>query len=423
MKKLLSLANMKKKEKIKTMRQNPQWGDIFFYAYNPFKRYYLTIPDTAVGEGKRSLMGNGQIKPDIKIILEELSLRILSGDDAKDVALDTIESLTSPDGEILKGILNKDLRLSTGITTINCAYPGLIPLTYDKSDKPPLMLCKNIDWKKISYPVMAAIKKDGVRCRISNGNLYTRSGQKFVGFSHIRDELEIYDFDLDGEMCVPGMKFDGSSGLIRNSEEVPSAELWLFDAPSHHGDKKERFRFMDLNITRTKHIKIIPHMICHTQDELMLFYDLALSQGDEGLVVYSMDHQYRDCRSYDWCRLIPVQSAECFVVDFIRGKGKLEETLGNIIVDFGGRRVNVGTGFAEKIWSDLSLNERNKVIKKYGLRGDDYNQITRNYIWDNREEFKGKLAQLEYKEKTKTGSMRQPRFKGWRLDKCQPNIN
>ena len=148
--------------------------------------------------------------------------------------------------------------------------------------------------------------------------------------------------------------------------------------------------------------------------------DYAVNElKEECLVIYDADSYYEDKRSYDWMRLVPIATEDCKVIGFFEGKGKHADSLGGIIVDYKGHEVKVGTGFKEKFIAkdSLNLNKIESVNPKY-RRISVNEQNIRQYIWDNKELFLGAIAECEYKEKTKAGSMRQPRFKRWRWDKC-----
>lgn len=413
-------------DKKRIISENPKLRSILIAAYNPFKKYYITPPPLHGTEGGGELCtSNGWIKNEYYSLLEDLSSRDLSGNAAFEKVCDVLVSLSPEGAMLLRMVLNKDLRMGVGIKTINQVWPGCIPYSVDgDTSKPSIMLCKTFDPLKAVFPLMAAVKKDGIRGRAHDYRLQTRAGHYFIGFEHIEEELDKYPFEKDGEVCVPGLDFDASSGLVRNDQAVPQAIYWLFDCPSHPGNKKERYEYLKKHVVETDTIKIVEHRTCTNLGELMSFYEEALAAGDEGLVVYTIDHRYRDERSWDWTRLVPLKSADCTCIGFEEGTGKLECSLGKIIVQFGSQKVKVGTGFTEKPWKNLTIPEKNSIKKKYGdIDEEDYERIRRGFIWGNQSFFLGKIAKCVYKEKTKTGSMRQPRFKGWRLDKVEPNTD
>lgn len=421
---LKKVHEAKGNEKIEVMKAHPELKKVLEYAYNPFKKYYMTAPDL---EG----VFQGSIWLDeMYDILDRLSTRQLSGQAAFEIVCDEISILCPYHAELFKMILNKDLRCGINIKSINKAFPGLIPLVWDGSVKPPFALCKTIDFKKITYPCLAAIKKDGVRGQCID-KMISRQGKPLVGHTHIEDQLT---FHPDGELCVPGYEFDDASGLIRNNDPTPESVLWVFDAPSVPGTKLERYNWLEKNIPgnpgvmNENGIGLIKHYRIKNESELKNFYKYAIDiAGEEGIVVYDPDAEYEDGRV--WWRWVPIKSADCKVIGFYEGKGKHAGSLGGIIVDYKGHEVRVGTGFSEKVLKSQlkqlvsSIDKKLLTLKSKKLEGYSITEVSpiwqkiRQFIWDNQDQFLGAIAKCEYKEKTKAGSMRQPRFKTWRWDK------
>lgn len=380
-------------DKIRVMREYPELKELLRYAYDPFKKYYITAPDM---NGK---INGCNIYLGTKSLLDDLISRAISGNLAIEAVCDHIHILNPDSVEVFKMIINKDLRAGINIKSINKAWPGLIPLTFDGSIKPDIMLLKTFDPKKVKYPCLAAVKKDGVR-GLYTTTMLSRQGHKLIGHDHIEEQVEEYAKDFDGELCVPGKIFDIASGLIRNDQPTPESIYWIFDAPSVPGDKQQRYNWLRNNFKNTNFVKLIPHYKFELETQLLEFYHCALVQGEEGIVIYDPNDIYENKRSYSWMRLVPKKQADCKVIGFYEGKGKLAGSLGGIIVDYKGHEVRVGTGFVEKFNIKLS--------NEYRLR---------SYIWENKDLFIGVIAQIEFKEETKAGSMRQPRFKYWRFDK------
>lgn len=411
-------------EKITIMAKHPELKKVLKYAYDPFKKYYMSAPDL---EGTF----NGEFWLDeMYSILDELSTRKLSGHNALGAVCDHIVSCSPNTAELFKMILNKDLRCGINIKSINKAFPGLIPLAFDGAEKPAVMLLKTFDPKQAKYPCLAAIKKDGDRGLTAIQKLQYRSGRKVIGLNHIEEALVGFDHEFDGELTVPGCDFDTGSGLIRNDSPVTNAEYHIFDVPSVPGTKNHRYNALKvLEKKFPSFIKVIEHRRINNAGELKNFYEEALELGEEGIVIYDPDSLYEDKRSYDWTRLVPIKSADCPVVGFFEGKGKHEESLGGIVVDYKGHKVKVGTGFSEKVLKAQLKQLLNPIDKKLltldskKLEGYKVTHVSpiwqriRQFIWDNKDQFKGVVAELEFKEETKAGSMRQPRFKHWRWDK------
>ncbi|MCP3685791.1 MAG: hypothetical protein GY861_24345 [bacterium] len=397
---------------------------ILYYACNPFLKYHITPPDLEGTEGGLEWQEEHQD------ILLRLSGRHLTGQAAVEQLSDLIVSSNPSTAELLKRVINKDLKIGAGVKTINKAIPNLIPYSKEgRTEKPAIMLVKTFRPEKAEYPLICANKKDGVRGRTIDKKLFTRSNHKVIGLEHIENNIHLYDFELDGEIMIPGHGFDSASGLVRNHDSIPKAVYWIFDCPSHPGNKEERYQFLVDNITESDCVRIIPHFIAVDEESLMGFYEDALSEGDEGLVVYTVDHEYRDARSYDWCRLVPKKTADCKCIGFYEGKKKMEGTLGGITVSYKGHEVGVGSGFSEVFNKKQALRTAEAAVKKgapsltiaYKREEEVFFKKMRSEIWENKFKYLNKIAVIEFKEETKKGSMRQPIFKGWREDKTEEN--
>lgn len=412
-------------EKIELLKKaDSEVSIILFYAYNPFIKYYITPPDL---EGTEDGMEWQEEHLDILLRLSE---RYLTGQAAVEQLSDLIVSSNPTTAELLKRVINKDLKASIGVKTINAALPALIPYSREgRKEKPSIMLVKTFKESKAEYPLICAAKKDGVRGRFVFGEMMTRSNHKINGIGHIEDELDQYLFELDGELVVPGENFDSASGLIRSDDPTPNAVYWIFDCPSHPGTKVERLAFLKEKITTTKHIRIIPHITINDKKQLMKYYNWALSESEEGIVVYTPDHLYRDVRSYDWMRVVPKKTADCRCIGIYEGSGRLEGTLGGIIVNYKGHEVRVGSGFKLKFDKKQALKTAEEAVKDgapsltiaYKREEKRISEIIRDNIWAEPTKFIERLTTIEFKEETKKGSMRQPIFKFWRIDKLEEN--
>jgi DNA ligase-1 len=380
--KINDIAQAKGNDKIKVLKKYPELKQVLLYAYDPSRKYYMTASESY---DYNSIPDEPLNMSYYFEILDKLSGRILSGGTAVTELSYIIRNLPPDDAEVFKRILNKDLRCGINLATIEAAWPGLIPKM-----KPSCMLLKTYKPEKVKFPCLAAVKKDGVRGRWLISRMATRQGKPIIGIDHITDELNKYSIEFDGELCVPNTDFDTASGLIRSLNPTPEAVYYIFDSPSLGGTKQNRYSALISLFKETQYIKLIPHYLITNQDKLYYYYNESIKHGEEGIVIYDPDSLYEDKRSYDWMRMVPIKTADCVVIGFFEGKGKHANRLGGIIVDFEGHEVRVGTGFSDEQRED---------------------------IWMDKSTYDGVIAELEFKEKTKAGSLRQPRFKTFRWDK------
>lgn len=282
---------------------------------------------------------------------------------------------------------------------------------------------KGFEISKVKFPCYASIKYDGIRVlrKVIGGTpqLYSRNHNVLIGADHIKPEyIKGYTGELDGEGMYAGDDFDSASGKWRNHEMIPNAYYMVFDAPAIPGNFETRYNWLKDYLIENDHLKLVEHVLVKDIDELMDFYFKSIEAGHEGIVVKDPKSPYNDKKNYQWMRMVPIKTSDCEVIGVEEGTGKFEGSMGKLIVKFQGKECKVGTGFNEKPWADLTPAERRKAIKDgKGEDGTDYETRRRGWIYNNPNAVIGKIACCEYKELSKNGLMRQPRFKGWRWDK------
>lgn len=348
---------------------------ILRYAYDPFKKYHVSAP------GIRG-SGEGLINEATIDILDLLVEGTLSGGAAQRMVYDEVQQLTPDEAELLKRIIDKDMRCGISAKTINAVWPGLIP-SHD------VMLAHKFDHKRIKYPCWSTIKIDGVRSIYRDGKFYTRRGHRLVGLKHLSEHLVAVDApELDLELYVEGANFQTGSGRIRSHQDVPEARAIILDLPA--STDSFYYRLSQMWKYQGDHIFPVPCTIVETYFELQAMYQRAILDGYEGLVVRPRDYQYERRRSYNWLKMKQVETVDLPVIGFFEGEGKYVGMLGGIIVDNEGVPVRVGSGFSD----------------------DD-----RVHIWNTTEVYLGATVEILYHEVTPDGSLRHPRFFRWRFDK------
>jgi DNA ligase-1 len=68
-----------------------------------------------------------------------------------------------------------------------------------------------------------------------------------------------------------------------------------------------------------------------------------------------------------------MQSCDCKIIGFEEGTGRLQGTLGAILIDYKGNEVKVGSGYSDQ---------------------------DRKYIWDNKDSLLGRVIEVQYFEET-----------------------
>lgn len=367
---------------------SPVVQEVLHMAYNPYIRYGLNkVPWT--GKGSLTIEGHW---PAIKVHLEYMAQA--HGDNVvKELTAKLILSMTREDGDVLKGIIKKDLKCGVSVTTINRVFPELVPVF-------GIMKAETFADKLWQPDLMGSVKLDGYRCLVRDGKLYSSGGLPILGAEHIQSAIHGFG-DFDGEIMIPNMEFNMSGGKIRSHSVTPDAKLFVFDCINAPNLPFNARYYQLLNIgeeqgwstslAKPSTITVVRHRTFTNLVEMKQICGKALYAGYEGLVLKDPNGVYERKRSKAWLKVKQVLDEDCPIIGFFEGEGKYENMLGGVIV----RRKN---GYESKV-------------------GGGFSDTLRSYIWNHQREFLGKHIEIHYQEDTPDGDFRQARFKKFRPDK------
>lgn len=257
------------------------------------------------------------------------------------------------------------------------------------------------------------IKHDGVRTLFdpAHREFYSRNGKVFPNFHTFQEEALLLhaevsrragrsDFHLDGE--VAGVNFPAvSKQLFRESDvDMRGLEYHVFDVTIPGLTFMERNSLLaealihpDLTL-----IRAVPWLFCPeftSVEELEAFVKTLNANGYEGCVFKRMDGQYLFGKkaANEWVKGVLDETLDLEVVGLEEGEGKLTGCVGKFICALEGAPdgvVKVAPGRA----THTELRE----------------------WWEDRDETPHMIEVL-FKERTRDGSLRHPRFKCRRDDK------
>jgi len=260
-----------------------------------------------------------------------------------------------------------------------------------------IMQCKSYSPTKVEYPVYGQVKIDGIfgRWDGKTKQFYTRSGNIVTGLEHLQEQLSIFP-DYDGELKIPDVPFHTMSGMLRGPESTPDCVFYVFDAPSESeyvGGFRVRYKtyMNELNGHKLSHVHPLKAHLLTNKDELEAFVEKVLTAGHEGVVIKYAHSTYYGGKKWQVQKIVPDKKTECKIVAVLEGKGKLQGMMGAMIAEHNGVEVKVGMG--------VGLD--NKLREKIYLYPDDYI---------------GKYITVSYKDELPSGSLRQPKFIGFRWD-------
>mgnify|MGYP000488299325 CR=1 FL=1 len=367
-------------------------------CYNPYVTYGVKQISNTVG-----IVGTKNPWEDFVELLENLSLRKITGNAARDAIQDLAEQFDSEEwNTFLAPVLRRDLRAGLTENTIN-------KICKNTKFEIPVFSCQ-LATNCEGRPEMKGIKRlepklDGVRMLLmvipgaSEGLTticFSRNGKTFENFTHIEDQIRdnwlklvrkaatsnlSMGFVLDGE--VIGNSFQELMRQARRKTGVQAEDsvynvfdilpLEAFREGHWNTQLEKRIRILDDMrpiIDTMPNVELLPHIMVDLdtaagKDQLERYAKDNVNAGFEGIMIKEMQAPYICKRSTDWMKWKPTITVDLEVVGMEEGTGRNFGRLGALIcsgIDDGKEiTVNVGSGFSDKDRDDYYLN-RNIIL-------------------------------------------------------------
>jgi len=381
---------------------------ILEYVHNPYKRYWIKSKACK----KRGLI-KVETEDNILKLLDNLNNRVYTGHDAIDKFNSFIDNNKEYE-ELLYNILDRDLKTRCGVTQYNKVYDKCIPtfnvaLASTYSEK----IAEKTDFKDWTIDR----KLDGIRIimMFKDGAWkgFTRGGNEFTTIGKIQEEFEnrlkdYTDYVFDGELCIVDDKGNENFSAIakewnRKDYTMPNCRMKIFDMiKKEHFDNekgniklKDRYaKLLSLDSIITNNFMSIVEQFKFSEKEFKRMLQVVEDENWEGLMLKNGNSFYEGKRTKNMLKVkqffdeeFEIVGAEDGDIRVINKETGLEETinaLSSITIKLpSGDLVDCGSGF--------SLEER----KKYK---DNHNLLI------------GKIATIQYFEKTKTNGKDSLRF-------------
>ena len=296
--------------------------------------------------------------------------------------------------DMLEKIITKSLRLGIDTKLVNNAIPGLIKV----HEVQQANALKNVKLKDNEW-ICLSEKLNGNRATYIDGKLISRQGKEFTNLNHIIKDLNRLrsNFDVnmvfDGEIIRKNVdnlsdneNFRIGTGLLTSDAEDKTAlSFVIFDllpcSEFKNGQSKLTYKDRMSQMCQVcewisngayNHIGVVDFLY-EGNDHSMIETCLAEmdSQGKEGCML-ARDVPYYCKRHNGLLKVKTFYTMDLEVVGFEEGKGRLEGTLGALIVKYKDNLVGVG-GFTD---------------------------VMKDEIWNNRDKYLGRIAEVKYKEIT-----------------------
>ena len=319
--------------------------------------------------------------------------------------------------ELFYYIITKNIQLGIDSKTINKVIPGLIPefnvqLANKYFDKPEVVEGKEfVLTTKIDGSRIIAMKDNG---KVS---FWTRQGQKYEGLVDLeKDLLECTDdnFVFDGELVAIDTDLENTykntMKLSRTKElEKHGLKMLVFDympianfkaqkCPIDYSTRRVQLSTI-FGLNCFKYFELLPILYKGTDtSKIIEILNEQVAAKNEGIMLNICNAPYHFGRTSDLLKIKLFKDCDLIITGFEEGTNKLQGTLGALILDYKGNELRCGSGFTDE---------------------------QRKEIWENRDQYLGKIAEIKYFEETKNQnggtSLRFPIFKDIRTDKTEPN--
>lgn len=387
---------------LKSQKDNTSLKHILEFTLNPYIR-------TGIGETKLEKLELGEIPKEQEWSLPGLFDYLQDNNTGRDEDVAKVKKfITQQDPEyqeILSKIFTKTLNIGISEKTVNKVWSDLIPsfgiqLAHRFEDY--------LD-KLENKEVFITEKLDGNRCfaKVENHicTFYTRSGRVIEGLDDIGNELSrLIEGWYDGELISKSFNATQSQTLRKGKKKNLVFNIFDFlllgevrDQHCIHGYGERRIFLEKIfyGIEKFQFVKLVP-LIARGKFEqswIMGILDDYTSQGSEGIML-NLDQPYEFKRSENLIKVKKMYTLDLKVLHIQEGSGQNKGKLGNIVVDYKGYAVGVGSGFSKE---------------------------QREYYWQHPEDIIGKIVEIKAFEETTnkngTKSLRFPVFQKIRKDK------
>lgn len=317
-------------------------------------------------------------------------------------------------------MITKKFRLGCDAKVVNRVIPGLIP-TFDVMLGTPIDKCKlkGNEWISISR------KLNGTRCAFIGTKCITRQGKEYTGLQHIVNDLQLMgysDMFVDGELIYKNPEnlsdsesFQKGTGIAMSKDlnktqlklvvfdMFPLNEFWDGKSKEKYLDRNNKYlmkldsKIRECNVENIELVRIVYEGFDHAQIKKWL--DYAEENDWEGIIC-NLDANYECKRTKNLIKVKKFFTCDIFCTSVEEGDGRNKETLGALVCDYKGNKVNVGSGFSDE---------------------------ERKRLWKNPNDVVGHIVSIKYKEETKNKdggvSVQFPVFEGIRFDKTEPSYN
>lgn len=281
------------------------------------------------------------------------------------------------------------------------------------------MLATDADLDKLRFPLLASPKLDGIRAVVRGGVVYSRSNKPIPNrwVQEKLGHLEHFDGELIvGEPTSKSVYRDTTSHVMSHDKTDFDLRFYVFDHvqfPSNsYGSRTE---VLDLDMPVISSAFKLDQALVLNLDDLLLYEELCLADGYEGLILRDPNAPYKMGRSTVregyLLKLKRFMDAEAVVIGFEERMENLNEARTNEL----GRTSRSSHKENKRGRGDLgALLLRTPEGVEFAC-GTGFVDAERAEIWANRDRILGSVAKYKFFPVGVKEAPRHPVFLGWRM--------
>ena len=281
------------------------------------------------------------------------------------------------------------------------------------------LLAGKFDSTKAMFPLLASIKIDGVRALVIDGVLMSRSlkpipnawcQQQFSGLPNGTDGELVF-----GLVTLPDCYRNTVSAVMSEDGEPEEVRFRIFDNFLTAGGFQTRFAKLAARKYASTTV-VVPHILIHNAEELAAFENECVEAGHEGVMVRSLDGEYKFGRSTTnegiLLKVKRFADADAEILSTYEWETNNNEAKTNALgrTERSSHQENkVGAGVLGG-FNVVGLEEPYKGVEfsiGTGFQGADDPSGERGQLWKKRQSLVGQIVKFKY---FATGSLVRPRF-------------
>lgn len=285
----------------------------------------------------------------------------------------------------------------------------------------------SVELAKLSYPLLASPKIDGIRwMKPYNEPVMSRSWKPLPN-KRLQEFMNNAFSFLDGEVIVgddptaPKL-FNESQSTIMTAEDQRPFSIWVFDdwselgAPFKHRTEAAEHTVQELRRQGCMRVNYVEHKVVKNVDEVLEYEQAAIEAGYEGAMLRNPSSPYKFGRStlkeQGLIKLKRFADDEAEIIGF----EPLERNTNPQVRDSFGLAKR--SSHREGKVADNLLGRLLVRHQRYGdfAIGSGFDVDTRIKIWQDQEAYKGRRVTFKYQSHGTLDKPRMPIYKGLRED-------